>query len=124
MTDVLNEVLSDPALQKKVEYIVFCFLGQAAVAFWLWLSKDIDKIVDRFLHDRRATAKAFLWNMGIIISAVAILDLSMTPWLTVAWLGLQQGIGVDSKVNRSAREVWTEEERKENVVQPTGKEVI
>ena len=108
----LNVILaSQAATISFLTYVSSCVVGQIGNAIWLWLGKEIDCVFDRFRHDPRATIKALVVNFGVVFSVAIVIPFDGLNWKAALILGLMQGLSADSKLNASARKIWTEEER-------------
>lgn len=92
-------------------YCLGCLLGQAGNAFWLFLGKEIDCVMDRFRDDWRSTTKAILTNIGIVVGIAFAIPFEGVPIAFAFFSGIMQGVTSDSKLNKSARKIWTEEKR-------------
>lgn len=102
-------------------YVVACIFGQLCNAVWMWLGKEIDCVMDRFKDDPRATIKSCIANLGVILGIAAVMPWAGVPLKAAILMGLLQGAYSDSKLNKSARPVWTPEQRQAAAVTEAGK---
>ena len=108
----ITDLSNDPASAKAfAAYVLACIFGQVGNATWMWLGKEIDCVMDRFRDDPRATIKSCLANLGVIIGIAALMPWAGVPLKAAIIMGLLQGAYSDSKLNKSARAVWTPEQR-------------
>lgn len=96
-------------------YVLACIAGQIGNAMWMWLGKEIDCVADRFRDDPRSTIKSSIANLGIILGIAALMPWAGVPLKAAIIMGLLQGAYSDSKLNKSARSVWTDEQRASKV---------
>lgn len=94
-----------------IAYVTTCVLGQIGNAVWLWLGREIDCVLDRFRQDPRSSVKAILAQLGAVLAFAAAIPFEDMPLRTAIILGLLQGLAADSKLNRSARKIWSPAER-------------
>lgn len=109
---LLQNIINDRATAINfVAYIMAALAGQLIYAVRLWLDKQIDCVFDRFRRDPRATAAALLTNLGVIATAALLVPFGQMPISAAIMMGLFQGISADSGINKSARPIWTAEQR-------------
>lgn len=113
ITQVLEglEALDKASATALAAYVIACIVGQVGNAIWMWLGKEIDCVADRFRHDPRATVRSILANLGAILGIAALMPWAGIPIKAAIIMGLLQGAYSDSKLNKSARAIWTADER-------------
>lgn len=93
-------------------------LGMMANYAVKWAKNEIaGDLLDYLLQNKRATALSFFTYVGISLAAIYGKSFTVTEadvfvgWGMVFWLGLLNGFGIDSIVNKGQRPVWTPEQR-------------
>lgn len=114
-TEYMRAILASRELAQFGVLVLFGTLGMAGNYLWKWLRDEIAGSLWAYVVHQypKRTALAFATILGYAATTVLSPVLDGAGWGVVVNMGLTTGFAIDALVNKSNRQPWTEEQRRD-----------